>query len=417
MAEPSILIIGTGAFGTSLAYHLSQTYSNASNVTIVGRGFCKQFMAAAMDLNRIVRTNYVDPLYAGLAKEALREWQEHPYLQNHFHQTGWLYLNKTGDDHVDKLVCQSTGTSRQLRSIEEARREFPMLRSAELDGFDKTYYNPEAGWCDAAAATTSLLSAAAALGVRHIWAEVVEVVLDESWSKIKGVTTSSGELLTADKIVLATGAWTNELLSPLEHKLNMMPGFRIEHQIKPQGAVSAYLTMTREQATEIAETPVIVYGSSGVVIPPSKDNQNLKLSNSFSASGHISHSDLDAPRIPEEKWEMAISESLKRNLHSSLMSKLLSDWASDVSKTSCRMCWDAVTPTDDWLIDKHPDKRLSNLYLVTGGSFHAYKFLPVLGKLISNVVNGVSNGEQMDRAWGWKSASAQTSVQRPKAKL
>ena len=68
-----------------------------------------------------------------------------------------------------------------------------------------------------------------------------------------------------------------------------------------------------------------------------------------------------------------------------------------------RLCWDAVTPQQDQLITRHPNPRLSNLYLAIGGSFHSWKFLPTIGRYVANVVQGKSNGEEMDQKWSWKS--------------
>jgi len=69
-----------------------------------------------------------------------------------------------------------------------------------------------------------------------------------------------------------------------------------------------------------------------------------------------------------------------------------------------RLCWDSVTPTQYQLITRHPDKRLNNLYLAVGGSFHSWKFLPTIGKYVSNVLSGESNGNEMDQNWAWKDA-------------
>jgi sarcosine oxidase/L-pipecolate oxidase len=37
-----------------------------------------------------------------------------------------------------------------------------------------------------------------------------------------------------------------------------------------------------------------------------------------------------------------------------------------------------------------------------GGSFHCWKFLPIIGKYVVNVLEDVSNGGEKDRAWMWK---------------
>lgn len=67
-----------------------------------------------------------------------------------------------------------------------------------------------------------------------------------------------------------------------------------------------------------------------------------------------------------------------------------------------RLCWDSITPTQDQLITQHPDARLANLYLAVGGSFHSWKFLPIIGEFVVNVLEGRGNGREMDERWGWK---------------
>ena len=42
--------------------------------------------------------------------------------------------------------------------------------------------------------------------------------------------------------------------------------------------------------------------------------------------------------------------------------------------------------------------------MAVGGSFHSWKFLPIIGKYIANVLDGVSNGKDKDLSWEWKRA-------------
>lgn len=44
------------------------------------------------------------------------------------------------------------------------------------------------------------------------------------------------------------------------------------------------------------------------------------------------------------------------------------------------MCYYSDTPDGHWLIDYHPS--ISSLLIASGGSGHAYKFLPVIGEMI-----------------------------------
>ncbi|KAK1086110.1 hypothetical protein LTR48_003899 [Friedmanniomyces endolithicus] len=60
------------------------------------------------------------------------------------------------------------------------------------------------------------------------------------------------------------------------------------------------------------------------------------------------------------------------------------------------------TPVGDWLISYHPTYR--NLFVATGGSGHAYKFLPVVGESIVDVVMGEERdelGAELGKKWKW----------------
>ncbi|KAG9118750.1 hypothetical protein FRC07_006595 [Ceratobasidium sp. 392] len=54
----------------------------------------------------------------------------------------------------------------------------------------------------------------------------------------------------------------------------------------------------------------------------------------------------------------------------------------DREAVASRICWYADTADDDWIIDYHPAHP--RLLLATGCSGHAFKFLPVLGRVIAD---------------------------------
>ena len=71
--EPTIPIVGAGSFGTSIAFYLAKTYKDPSRVTIIDRSPSSPEPAAAIDLNRVIRTDYASPLYCNLAYEAIQD--------------------------------------------------------------------------------------------------------------------------------------------------------------------------------------------------------------------------------------------------------------------------------------------------------------------------------------------------------
>ncbi|RFU75261.1 sarcosine oxidase [Trichoderma arundinaceum] len=70
----------------------------------------------------------------------------------------------------------------------------------------------------------------------------------------------------------------------------------------------------------------------------------------------------------------------------------------NLSIESYRVCWDASTPTHDFLITPHP--HCEGLYVATGGSFHGWKFLPVIGDYIVDMLHGVLGADYAAR-WAW----------------
>jgi hypothetical protein len=59
---------------------------------------------------------------------------------------------------------------------------------------------------------------------------------------------------------------------------------------------------------------------------------------------------------------------------------------------------DGFTPNQDFVISAHPHSK--NLYVATGGSFHGWKFLPILGKYVVKLLDGELN-ESLVKRWAW----------------
>jgi sarcosine oxidase/L-pipecolate oxidase len=59
---------------------------------------------------------------------------------------------------------------------------------------------------------------------------------------------------------------------------------------------------------------------------------------------------------------------------------------------------EGITPTQDFIISSHP--RCENLFIATGGSFHGWKFLPILGDYVVNLLDGKLD-EDLVKRWAW----------------
>ena len=67
--------------------------------------------------------------------------------------------------------------------------------------------------------------------------------------------------------------------------------------------------------------------------------------------------------------------------------------------TDSRLCWYTDSVDNEYVIDYVPgyDKTL---FICTGGSGHAFKFLPILGRHVRNQLEGVE--DQFTGKWKWR---------------
>ena len=59
---------------------------------------------------------------------------------------------------------------------------------------------------------------------------------------------------------------------------------------------------------------------------------------------------------------------------------------------------DGFTPNQDFIISAHP--CCGNLYIATAGSFHGWKFLPILGQYVVKLLDGELEDDLVKR-WAW----------------
>lgn len=273
------------------------------------------------------------------------------------------------------------------------------LKGIDTTNHNKAYVNPSAGWADASLATEAMMHEAISKGIRHEAGEVQELVFDDN--RLEGVRTIDGKLYTADKILLATGAWTPLLMSPLEDGLGIEENQRIERQIKAAGVCVAAFRLSPEESEQYGKLPVLIYGAQGEMIPPNRERL-LKFSN---ANTFTNYEDLPSGRrisVPSSKDQSSAPQALKEQSLKLIKARLPQIVEGGRIPDEWRLCWDVISPDQNQLITQHPDSRLSSLYFATAGSFHSWKFLPVIGKYVVTVLQGKSNGEEKDKAWKWK---------------
>ncbi|KAL9108037.1 MAG: hypothetical protein Q9227_007143 [Pyrenula ochraceoflavens] len=448
----SILILGAGIFGTSTAYHLAQTHPDPSSITVLDRAPCPSPRAASSDINKIVRADYSSPFYMALAYEAMAAWSTWPILKDFYHRTGWVMLDEKGSDLAERIRknFRESGHKDESEDIsfdEMKTRWGGVFSGIDTEDYDKAYVNPSAGWCDASQAVEAMMKDAISKGIRYEVGEVTELVLSSSTSAstadttttdkpsspplIQSLKTTTNKTHTFDKLLLCTGSWTPWLLTPLEHSLSITPTspLSINTQLTTAGVCTTAFRLPASPSpllSHYTQMPILIYGAKGEAMPPSESNRLLKFTNAHTFTNPVPHPNAGSQLISVPSPDQhAVPPNLKAQSLQLIRQRapdLLSSSSSSSSASpeeeeepsddekekekaeivEWRLCWDAITPHQHQLITQHPHPSLSNLYLATGGSFHSWKFLPVIGKYVVNVLGGKGNGGEKDEAWGWK---------------
>lgn len=202
-----ILLIGGGAHGASLAFHLA---SRGVKVAVLEKS---NIAAGATGRSSgLVRMHYDLEAEARLAWESFqwfRDWKERVGGESGFTRTGFLQLVKR--EHVDLLrtntaMLQRIGVSALLVTADDVKRLAPFLVT---DDFDLAAYEPESGYADPVSTATSLMNAARQRGATFIPDCTVTGITLQS-GRVSGASTSRGDF-SAPIVVNAAGAWATKV--------------------------------------------------------------------------------------------------------------------------------------------------------------------------------------------------------------
>ncbi|TPX18884.1 uncharacterized protein E0L32_011436 [Thyridium curvatum] len=413
----SILIVGSGVFGLSTAYALSQRPAFAGTaIRVVDRTPDQAVFpsrdASSIDTSRIIRPDYADPAYADLAAEAQVHWRrqgpDELGGQGRYTESG-LALVADGDiasvpsqgqdsakkdgvgyvraswDNISAMAQKDPALQERIRFLPTKEAIRDAVRTGGTSG-SSGYLNSASGWADAEASMKWLYDRVKSTGrVEFISGTVA--ALERDGDRVSGVKLSDGAVLAADLVVLATGAWTGALLDLTGHA-------------SATGQVLGYIDITEEEQAALSKMPVLLNLTTGVfVIPPA--NRLLKVArhaygylNPSSRLSPLPPSPASAPSKPTVSLPMThltnpdlvIPDEGVRDLREGLREMVPLPAIHDRPFKYTRLCWYTDTPDGDFIIDYHPSWK--GLFLATGGSGHGFKFLPVIGDKIVDTLSG-----------------------------
>ena len=209
--HPDVIVVGAGVFGVWAAYKLRQA---GQSVLLVDAVHPAHAAASSGGESRVTRSGYGDAeLYSEWSFRSISEWQQ---LSNRaslplYHETGVLWLHSDADEYVttSRKVLDKLAIPHEQYGAKQLRQLFPVMR-LEPDEFG--FFEPRAGALMARRAVQTLAAELQTQGVAVTNARIEPVLRSQSKDgALPFLRTTDGQMLMADKFVLACGPWLDKV--------------------------------------------------------------------------------------------------------------------------------------------------------------------------------------------------------------
>ncbi|KAJ6595594.1 FAD dependent oxidoreductase [Mycena vulgaris] len=373
------LIVGSGCFGLSTALELLRR--GWKDVTVIDRANTLPAPdGASNDLNKIVRTSYSDPFYARLAQDAIKSWKSREEWNDTYHECGVLVLGSPDSevDYKHKSYLNDLEMGQRVVSLEDEaaiRQVFPPEVQIGSLSNHTGYLNRDSGWVNAGQSISILMTKVLALNGKIIGGKNASELIQQGQTTT-GVRCTDGTVFEAELVVLATGSWTG----------SAFPDVTTEKLFQATGQCVAIIQLTEEEGDRYRQSPVILDFESGFSIFPPNEQNLVKMS--FHTPGYthsVGPDNISTPHTITSNPEtgLLIPRTNAKELRDGL--RMVYPALGDKPFVSTRLCWYCDSRDGDWVIGYHPQSE-QTLLLATGGSGHAAKFLPVLGRLVADAI-------------------------------
>jgi sarcosine oxidase subunit beta len=349
----SVVVIGGGAVGTSIAFHLAE--AGVGDVVLVersGLGSGSTCKAAGG-----VRAQFSDALNIQLGArslEAFGRFADRPGQEIDLHRVGYLFLLSNLDDvrtfEASVELQTELGVPSRMIDPAEAARLSPLIST---EGLLAAAFSPDDGHCTPEAVVLGYATAARRLGVRMVTGcEVVGVERDAE--AITSVVTSLGTVRTST-VVCAAGAWSAAVGDLAGVQLPVVPYRRQLLFTEPVPSLPPRLPMTIDFSTTFyfhGEGQGLLIGMSD---PDEAPGFDLTLT---------------------DAWLPRLTEVMQMRAPSIVDMGVASGWAGLYE----------VTPDHNALIGEA--SGVSRFLYATGFSGHGFLQAPAVGEIVRDLVMG-----------------------------
>jgi glycine/D-amino acid oxidase-like deaminating enzyme len=351
-------------------------------VAVLDPGPIPHPLAASTDISKAVRMDYgPDEDYLILGERALEGWRRWnaEWGEDLYHEVGVMFVSRTplqpgGFEYESLRLLRAHGHRVERLDSKTMADRFPAWNA---DRYVDGYFNPAGGYAESGRVVVALAEQAARQGIDLHPGQAVRDILIER-GRATGVRTGTGDTFRGDAVVVAAGVWTPRLVPGLAPamKASGQPVFHL----KPADPALFEAEHFPVFGADISHT-----GWYGFPLHPREGV--VKIANH--GPGLTLHP--DGERVVSEADIAALRDFLAGTFPA------LAD--SEIVHT--RLCLYTDTFDEHFWIDRHPET--AGLTVASGGSGHGFKFAPVLGDLVADVVEGRPHPHKEN--FGWRQSS------------
>lgn len=383
----AVIIVGGGIFGVSAALELRR---RGHSVSLFDPGPLPHPRAASTDISKVIRMDYgAEDFYMELMEAAFPIWDQWNarWERPLYHETGIIFITSSpmapgGFEYESFVRLQQRGIPVEQLDSRAIHRRFPAWNAERyVDG----YFNPRAGWAESGEVVAHLAEEARAAGVQLHAGELFSGLL-ESGSRVTGILTAEGQRYPADTVIIAAGSWTPRMLPFLSGKL--WPDGQFVFHFSPQD-FHAY----QPPHFPVWGADIHISGWYGF---PAASGGVVKIANHGPGWLVDPRDQSEVPPAAETAFRTFLHESIPG--------------LADAPLTRTRLCFYCDTFDGDFWVDWVPDRE--GLMVCSGGSGHAFKFAPVLGPLIADVMERRHN--RFAARFAWREPQAKTQGAAPR---
>lgn len=359
MLKFDVIVLGAGAMGSAACYTLAQM---GKKVLLLEQFEIAHNKGSTHGESRIFRFAYTNLAYAELAFQCKDLWLklEKDAQEQLLTTLGGIDFAEDSQDHHNVLAVKSAlqvlGSDYEELNHNQLAKRYPQFSFSESV---KAVYSPDTGVINPTKSIKSMVQCARESSATILDNEIVQEIIP-SLDSVTIITNKNQYI--ADKLIIASGAWTNKLLKYFNLKLPLEVSQEQTVYFRP--LKNKNLFTSDKLPVWINYQKDIVYG--------------IPCFNEIAIKVGFHHSGI---YLNVDEYKQKPNEEIIDNLREYLK-KYIPDLAGE--SFGATTCLYTTTPDHDFIVDLIPN--YPNIAIAAGFSGHGFKFAVGIGKALADLI-------------------------------